>query len=155
MTDRNDFLEYAWSHRTLDRRLRYFNIYKTDKNVSVEEVQRVVLEEIWGTGRLLGHCAMDAKIRQYHQLNVARDLVYVAMKVVGPNGLEYRTVGKKSKREKRSFTSEGANWVFSFDGRDKLMSFQNSTFPTATYSCLDTVSRKLVWINSSPYLIAR
>ena len=24
-----DFLEYPWSLRTLDRRLRYFNIYKT------------------------------------------------------------------------------------------------------------------------------
>ena len=26
-----DFLEYAWSLGTLGRRLRYFNIYKTDK----------------------------------------------------------------------------------------------------------------------------
>ena len=33
-----DFPGYAWSLRTLDRRIRYFNIYKTDKNVSVEEV---------------------------------------------------------------------------------------------------------------------
>ena len=26
-----DFLKYAWSLRTLDRRLRHFNIYKTDR----------------------------------------------------------------------------------------------------------------------------
>ena len=81
------------------------------------------------------------------------------MEDVDPNGLEYRTIGKKSKREKGSFTSEGANWVFSFDGHDKLMGFQNSTFPIAIYSCLETASRKLVWIkvwdsNSSPCLTA-
>ena len=39
-----DFPDYAWSLRTLDGRLRYSNIYKTDKNISVEEVQWVVLE---------------------------------------------------------------------------------------------------------------
>ena len=130
-----DFPEYAWSLRTLDRRLRYFNIYNKDKNISVEEVQLVVLEEISEPGSLLGYHAMHAKIRQYRQLNVPRALVYAAMEDVDPNGLEHRTVGKKSKREKGSFTSEGANWVFSFDGHDKLMGFQNSTFPIAIYSC--------------------
>ena len=73
-----------------------------------------------------------------------------------PNGLEYKTVSKKkNKREKGSLTSEGVNWVFSFDDHYKLMGFQNSTFPIAIYSCLNTASRKLVWIkmwdsNSSP-----
>ena len=154
-----DFPEYAWSLRTLDRRLRYFNIYKTDKNVSAEEIQRVVLEEISGPGRLLGYRAMHAKIRQYHQLNVPRALVYAAMEDVDTNGFEYRTVEEKSKREKGGFTSEGTNWVFSLDGHDKLMGFQNSTFPITIYGCLDTDSRNLVWIkvwdsNNSPYLIA-
>ena len=68
------------------------------------------------------------------------------MEDVNPNGLEYRTFGKKSKREKGNFTSEGANWVFSFDSHDKLMGFQNSTFLIAIYGCLDTASRKLVRI---------
>ena len=56
-----DFPEHTWSLRTLDRRLRYFNIYRTDKNVWVEEVQRVVLEEISGAGRLLRYRAIHAK----------------------------------------------------------------------------------------------
>ena len=86
-----------------NRRIRYFNIYKTDKNVSVEEVQRIVLEEISGPGPVLGYCAMHVKIRQYHQLNVARALVYAAMEDVDPNGLEYRTVGKKKQKRKRKF----------------------------------------------------
>ena len=41
-------------------------------------------------------------------------------------------IGEKSKKEKESFTSEGTNWVFSFDGHD-------STFPIAMYVCLDTL----------------
>ena len=72
-------------------------------------------------------------------------------------------LGKKSNRKKGSFTSEGDNWVFSFDGHVKLMDFQNSSFPytiTAIYGCLDRTSRKLVWIkvwdsNSSPYFKQR
>ena len=67
-----DFPEYAWSLRTLDRRLRYSNIYKTGKNVTIEEVQRVVLNETSGPGHLLGYRPMHVKIRQYHQLNVPR-----------------------------------------------------------------------------------
>ena len=59
------FPVYSWNLRTVDRRLRYFNIYKTDKNVPVKEVQQVVLEEISGPGRLLGYRAVHAKIREY------------------------------------------------------------------------------------------
>ena len=73
---------------------------------------------------------------------------------------EYRTAGKKSKTEKGSFTFEGVNLVFSFDGHVKLMGFQNSTFATIIYGRLDTASLLLGWIkvwhsNSSPYLIPR
>ena len=70
----SDFLKYAWNLCTLDRHLRYFNVYKTGKNVSVKEVERDVLEEISGQGHLLRYRAMHAKIQQYHQLNVPRAL---------------------------------------------------------------------------------
>ena len=102
-----DFPEYAWSLRTLDRRLRYFNIYNKDKNISVEEVQLVVLEEISEPGSLLGYHAMHAKIRQYRQLNVPRALVYAAMEDADPNGLEHRTVGKKAKEKKEVLHLKG------------------------------------------------
>ena len=69
----------GWSLRTLDRRLRYFNIYKRNKNVSKGEAQRVVLEEMSGPERLLGYRALHAEIRQYHHLNVPRALVYAVM----------------------------------------------------------------------------
>lgn len=48
--------------------------------------------------------------------------------------------------------------MFSVDGHDKLMGFQNSTFPLAVYGCIDTASRKIMWLrvwttNSKPNII--
>jgi len=67
---------------------------------------------------------------------------------------------KKARRKKGNFSSKGPNWVHSLDGHDKLMGFQNSTFPLAIYGCLDTASRKLLWLrvwnkNCDPQLIGR
>ena len=44
------------------------------------------------------------------------------------------------------------------DGHDKLMGYQNSTFPLAIYGCIDTASRKILWLrvwntNSKPEII--
>ena len=63
-------------------------------------------------------------------------------------------------REKGSFIFLGPNWVLSLDGHDKLMGYQNSTFPIAIYGCIDTASRKLLWLkvwdsNSSPQLTSQ
>lgn len=59
-----------------------------------------------------------------------------------------------------NFTSKGPNWVHWLDGHDKLMGYQNSTFPPAIYGCLDTASRKLLWLkvwvsNCDPNIIGR
>ena len=78
-----------------------------------------------------------------------------------PKGLEARgPVGKKKTNPKGSFTTKGPNWVHSLDGHDKLMGYQNSTFPLAVYGCIDTASRKLLWLriwvtNSDPKVIGR
>ena len=37
-----DYPYYNWSLRTLDRRLRFFNIYYIDKDVSLQEARLVV-----------------------------------------------------------------------------------------------------------------
>ena len=46
------------------------------------------------------------------------------------------------------------------DGHDKLMGYQNSTFPLAIYGSIDTASRKILWLkiwtgNADPKRIAR
>ncbi|KAM7427620.1 hypothetical protein ABFA07_021268 [Porites harrisoni] len=83
------------------------------------------------------------------------------MMELDPEGLEARGgIGAKKKRQKGNFTTRGTNWVHSLDGHDKLMGYQNSTFPLAIYGCLDTASRKLLWLrvwtsNCDPKVIGR
>ena len=63
-----------------------------------------------------------------------------------PEGLEGRALGKKKAKPKGHFTTKGCNWVHSLDGHDKMMRYQNSTYSLAIYGCLDTASRKLLWL---------
>jgi len=157
---KRDFPTYAWSIPTLDRRLRYFNIFYTDTNVTLDEVKEAVGKELEGPGKLLGYRALHQKIRQEHLLNVPRDLVYAVMQQMDPEGLESRAVGVKNKKKKQPFRTRGPNWVHSVDGHNKLMGFQNDTFPLAIYGSIDTASRKLLWLrvwtnNREPRLIGR
>ena len=81
------------------------------------------------------------------------------MTELDPEGLEARIFQKK-KKPKGNLTSEGPLWVVSLDGHDKLCRFQNSTFPLGVYGCIDTFSRKVLFLyvcysNSNPLLIGR
>ena len=57
-----DFTQYARGLRSLDRRLRYFDIYYHDKKVSVDRVKEAVKKELDGPGKLLGYRAMYHKV---------------------------------------------------------------------------------------------
>ena len=125
---RRDFNQYAWSMRSLERRLTYFGIKYTDAATTVGAVQQAVQEELQGPGKLLGYRAMHQKIRQIHKLNVPRDLVYDIMSHLDSAGLQERAVGKNQKA-KGHFIIGGVNQVHSLDGHDKVMGYQNNTFP--------------------------
>jgi hypothetical protein len=157
---KRDYSKYAWSARTLDRRLQHFEIRCSYHNVSVDQVRNAVREELQGPGKLLGYRAMHQKIRQFHDLAVPQDLVHDVMFELDPEGLANRAPGFKKKKKKGNFTSPGPKFVHSLDGHDKMMGFQNSTFPIAVYGCLDTFSWKVLWVkvwmsNSKPELIGR
>lgn len=132
-----------------------------DGSVEVDEVKEAVQNELEGPGKLLGYRAMHKKVRLEHGLNVTRDQVYDVMYDLDPQGLAARDiVGAKRQRKKGNFTTRGSNWVHSLDGHDKLMGYQNSTFPLAIYGCMDTASRKLLWLrvwlsNHDPKLIGK
>ena len=74
---RKDYPMYAWSLRSLARRMQYFGIQFTDHDVEVNEVDDAVKKEISGPGKLLGYRAMHKKIREIQGLQVPRELVYV------------------------------------------------------------------------------
>ena len=42
----SDYHTYPWSLRTLDRRLRYFNIYYINKNLPLDEARNEVKNEL-------------------------------------------------------------------------------------------------------------
>ena len=46
---------YAWSLRSLGRRLQFFNIKYADYEVNLAEVKRAVEKELQGPGKLLGY----------------------------------------------------------------------------------------------------
>ena len=90
------YLMYAWSLRTLSRRLQHFGIKFINYAIDVEDVKRAVVKEMDGPGRLLGYHALHKK-----------NLVYNVMADVSPKGLEERGgVGQpKRARRKTAFTS--------------------------------------------------
>lgn len=104
-----DFIElkypmYAWSGRTLARRLQYFDIKFTDYEVDIEDMKEAVRREMDGPGQLLGYRSMQQKVREIHRLNVPRDVVYAVMKEVSPEGLQARGGVGKAKRHQRTNT---------------------------------------------------
>ena len=64
----------------------------------------------------------------------------------------------QTRSETGSFPPRIVTWSHSFDEHETLMGYQNSTFPLAIYGCIDTTSRKILWLkiwasNSDPQLI--
>ena len=96
-----DFSDYAWSLRMLDRRLQYFGITYTYQTVQVDEVEDAVKQEMQGPRKLLGCRALHKKLRQVHDLNVPRDLVYAVMYNVDPDALAERAPQYKKKEGQR------------------------------------------------------
>jgi hypothetical protein len=170
-----DFLKvkypmYAWSVRTLSRRMHHFDIKYIEYDTNIDDVTHAVEKEMNGPGRLLGYRALHKKIREVHTLNVPRNVVYDVMTDVNPQGLQDRGgVGQpKRQRRKGAFTStvsiknvsyfvtlehyinicdgfliQGADFTMSLDGHDKMCGFQKSTFPLCIYGAQDTFSSRV------------
>ena len=111
-----DYPQYAWSLSSLDHRVRYFNVSYINNNVTLGQVREAVAKEIDGPGKLLGYRAMQKKLRQEHELNVPRDLVYAVIQEVDLEGLETRGgVGNGRLKKKGKYTTRGPNFVYWMD----------------------------------------
>ena len=97
-----DYPMYAWSTRSLSRRLQHFGIKYTDYEIELEDVKNAVKKELDGPGALLGYRAMQQKVREVHGLNASRDLVYAVMGEADPEGLKSRGGIGKTKRPQRT-----------------------------------------------------
>ena len=93
-----DYPQYAWSLRTLSRRMAHFDIKYIDYDTDLEAVETAVREETEGPGQLLGYRSIHKKLREQHNLAVPRGLVYDMMTLVDPEGLERRSnVGRRKR----------------------------------------------------------
>ena len=98
---REQYPMYAWSLRTLCRRLNYFKIQYIDLDTDLEAVEEAVRKELSGPGSLLGYRALTSKLREVHNIKIPRDLVYAMMQEVDPTGLEERGGVGQPKRPPR------------------------------------------------------
>ena len=145
---KREYIIYKCSKRTLVWRLKGFEIYYSDKTISVVNAENAVKVELEGPGALLRYRAIQKRLRQVCNSWVPRDLVHDVMYCLDPEALEARAAWTKKKKKKGNFSSPGPDMVHSLDGQDKLMRYQNSTFPIAIYGCVDTASRKLLWLKA-------
>ena len=157
---KRDFPEYSWSLATLKRQLAHFGVYKNDRSITIQEVYDAVEDELKGPGQLLGYRAMHQKLKQMRHLNVPRDLVYAIMTDLDWERMQERAPPYKRKKKKGKFRSIGPNWLLSLDGHDKLMGYKNSTYPLAIYGCIDSATRKILFLriwttNSNPANVGR
>lgn len=81
--------------------MQHFGIELTDYDVDVNDMEAAVEKEISGPGKSLVYRAMHKKIREIHGLSVPRDLVYMVMAKVDPNGLEERGGVGEARRPRR------------------------------------------------------
>ena len=139
-------MKYAWSIRSVDRRLRHFDIFYSDREVTVEEVRQAVSKELDGPSTHTGYRPMQRNVRINHGLNVPRDLVNAMMKDLDAESVEARAPAAKKKMRTVHFSTKGTNWVHSLDDHDKLMGYPNSTYPIPIYGSIDSVNRKILWL---------
>ena len=96
-----DFPMYAWSYRTLTRRMSFFEIKFINYKILAGNVTLAARKDMQEPGKYLGYRAMTKKIREVHCVNVLRDLVCEIMSNVNPEVLAARGLVRKSKRPPR------------------------------------------------------
>ena len=96
-----DFPTYAWTYRTLTKRMSFFEIKFINYKILAGNVALAARKEMQESGKYLGYRAMTKKIREVHCMNVLRDLVYEIMSNVNPEVLAARCFVGKSKRPPR------------------------------------------------------
>ena len=124
-------------HRIL-RKLRLFRRkHKTNVNNIISEVQKQLESSSSSCGYRLTH----QKLRK-NNFAVDRETVRIIMKSLDPEGVTLRS-GHKLRR--RTYRSQGSNFIWHIDGYDKLTPFR-----FAIHGAIDGYSRKILWLKVLP-----
>ena len=122
-----------------------------DYESSLDEVIRILLKELNGSGRCLGYKSMWRRLTQHYGLIVTRDTVLELMWLIDPETMEQR---KAKRLIRRMYYVPGPNYLWHIDGYDKL-----KPFGFAIHGCIDGFSRRIMWLevgssNNDPNIVA-
>jgi hypothetical protein len=143
--------EISISVRHLKRLLRAWNLNRRISWSPLEDVFKAVKEELRGSGIQLGYKFLWHRLKIKYGLKVKRSVVLQMLRLLNSEGLARR---KARRFQRRSFYCPGPNFVWHFDGYDKL-----KPFGFAIHGCIDGYSRRLMWLhvgksNNDPAIIA-
>ncbi|KAJ8669224.1 hypothetical protein QAD02_000483 [Eretmocerus hayati] len=128
-----------FSLSTLKRILAALNLKRRNYQESdIQDIVGAIVEELHGPGYNLGYRALHNKIKYSYKLHVKRDTVYQILSIADPEGIRDRAAKRLRRRQ---FRCPGPNYVWSFDGYDKLKGFG---FPI--HGCIDAFSRQILWL---------
>uniref|UniRef100_A0A1A8MDN9 Integrase core domain-containing protein n=2 Tax=Nothobranchius pienaari TaxID=704102 RepID=A0A1A8MDN9_9TELE len=137
---------------SLKRRLRDADLTRRINYTPIATVRSAIVEELQGSGKLLGYRAMWQILKQKYSFTVRRKDVMLLMREVDPSGIENRL---RRRFARRTYHSLGPNEVWHVDGYDKL-----KPFGIGISGCIDGFSRKIMWLtcgksNKDPNVIAQ
>ena len=94
---------------TVKRILRRLNLKRRTMPNNLEDVVKAILKEKDDSGSCLGYRAMWKRLRLHHGLNVKRDDVMLAMKIIDPESVERR---KKHRLLRRAYRNPGPKYMW-------------------------------------------
>lgn len=140
------------SLRQLKRILKRLGCRRRLFQSNLDEIVRVVEEELRGSGSLLSYRAMHQRLISHYGLVTTREVVRQVLKIFDPEGVEHRS---RHRLRRRVYRSKGPNYLWHIDGYDKL-----KPFGFCVHGAIDGFSRRILWLevsssNSDPRVVAQ
>lgn len=150
------FLAYrhhiAISARQVHRILRRMGLSRRDRQSSLVDIVRAIIQELHGTSPNVGYRQMRRILLVDYGLIASCELVRLALTVVDPEGVAAR---QRRCLQRRQYVNLGPNFAIHIDGWDKL-----KPFGISVHGAIDGFSRRILWLeacdsNKNPKYVAR
>ncbi|XP_069126482.1 uncharacterized protein [Argopecten irradians] len=141
----------AVSERQVHQILRRMNLHRRNNESSLEDIVRVILQELSNTGQNIGYRAMRRRLLTDHDINASSETVRLALSVLDAEGVRSRS---RHVFRRRHYLNKGPNFAIHIDGWDKL-----KPYGISIHAAVDGFSRRVVWLkacssNKKPEYIA-
>ena len=127
--------------RQLHRILRKLGLFRRKHKANINDIVSEVQKQLESSSSSFGYRLMHQKLRK-NKFTVDRETVRIIMKSLDPEGVTLRS-GHKLRR--RTYRSQGPNFIWHIDGYDKL-----KPFGFAIHGAIDGYSRKILWLRVLP-----